>query len=79
MPLVETVPASMAEEQPDVRRLARRIRSEYLEMPGLCLTLAQACRLWGLDRRTCRSVVDRLVTSGFLAVSERGTYVRRDD
>jgi hypothetical protein len=27
----------------------RRIRGEYLEMPGLCLTLAQAQRLWGLE------------------------------
>lgn len=26
-----------------------RISAEYLEMPGLRLTLRQALRLWGLD------------------------------
>jgi hypothetical protein len=28
----------------------RRVKGEYLEMPGLRLTPAQAQRLWGLDR-----------------------------
>ena len=27
-------------------RLIGRVRSEYHEMPGLQLTVAQACRLW---------------------------------
>ena len=29
--------------------IAARIEAEYLEMPGLRLTLPQAARLWGLD------------------------------
>ncbi len=58
-------------------QLMRRVQSEYLEMPGLCLTFAQACRLWALDSQTCSRVLQDLVTEGFVAVSEHGIYVRR--
>ncbi len=58
-------------------QLVRRVRSEYLEMPGLCLTFDQACRLWALDATTCRRVLQDLVVEGFVAVSDRGAYVRR--
>lgn len=58
-------------------QLVRRVQSEYLEMPGLCLTFDQACRLWALDGRTCRRVLQDLVADGFIAVSARGIYVRR--
>ena len=37
----------------------RQIRAEYLEMPGLCLTCAQAQRLFGLDPLTCSSLLDK--------------------
>jgi len=57
--------------------LVRRAQSEYLEMPGLSLTLDQACRLWALDRETCDRVLQDLVAEGFVTVSERGSYVRR--
>jgi hypothetical protein len=33
-----------------LKDLLNRVRGEYAEMPGLTLTLAQAQRLWGLDR-----------------------------
>ncbi|MDP3720155.1 MAG: hypothetical protein Q8T13_20525 [Acidobacteriota bacterium] len=58
-------------------RLVRRIQGEYLEMPGLRLTFAQACRLWALDSSTCRRVLHDLVAAGLVVVSERGLYVRR--
>lgn len=45
-------------------------------MPGLCLTGAQARRLWQLDAGTCDSLLDELVTRGFLTVTEQGRYVR---
>src|SRR5947209_3850150 len=32
-----------------MNELVGRIRSEFLEMPGLRLTVTQASRLWGLD------------------------------
>jgi hypothetical protein len=31
----------------------RRVRGEYLEMPGLSLTLEQAMRMWGVERQAC--------------------------
>jgi Fic family protein len=49
-----------------VQTLSRRVRAEYDEMPGLCLTLAQAERFWHLDRRTCSGVLEELVKQGFL-------------
>lgn len=53
-----------------------RIQGEFREMPGLCLTNAQARRLWQLDAHTCDSLLDELVTRGFLIVTDQGRYVR---
>jgi DNA-binding IclR family transcriptional regulator len=46
--------------------LRARIRAEYLEMPGLRLTIPQAARLWNVDRETCLPLLASLVESGFL-------------
>jgi hypothetical protein len=46
--------------------LIERAFGEFVEMPGLRLTLAQAKRLWGLDEPTCVRVLERLVEFGFL-------------
>jgi hypothetical protein len=54
----------------------RRIRGEYLEMPGLRLTTAQAQRLWNLDPRTCEELLGSLVASRFLAKTRDGSFVR---
>jgi hypothetical protein len=54
----------------------RRIRGEYLEMPGLRLTTAQAQRLWNLDRRTCENLLGSLVASRFLSKTRDGSFVR---
>ena len=54
----------------------RRIRSEFLEMPGLCLTCAQAQRLWELDARTCSCLLGSLAEDGFLSLRTNGTYAR---
>jgi hypothetical protein len=56
-----------------------RVQSEYLEMPGLKLTEAQARRLWGLDRDTCRVVLVTLIERAFLKRSLNGHYVRARD
>jgi hypothetical protein len=53
-----------------------RVRAEYLEMPGLRLTLAQAARFWSLDRGTCTQVLAKLVQAGFLVVTSEGSYAR---
>ena len=58
--------------------LLQRVRGEYLEMPGLRLTLAQAARLWNLDSTTCRKVLHALTHEKFLAQSVAGSYMRAD-
>jgi len=59
--------------------LVGRIRSEFLEMPGLRLTVTQASRLWGLDEGACRQVIDVLIGSSFLRWTPVGTVARADD
>ena len=54
----------------------RRIRGEYLEMPGLRLTTAQAQRLWGLDRAACDALMASLVDAKFLSRTPDGAFVR---
>jgi hypothetical protein len=56
-----------------------RIRSEYLEMPGLRLTVEQAQRLCGVERTVCKSVLDALVEEKFLCVKVNGAYARATD
>ncbi len=58
--------------------LFQRIRGEFLEMPGLCLTQPQACRLWGLDRETCGILLSRLVDAKFLTRTRDGAFVQLD-
>ena len=60
----------------DPEALIARIKSEYAEMPGLSLTRTQAQRLWHLDEGTCRTVLTRLVATGFLQVTAKGHYTR---
>jgi hypothetical protein len=57
--------------------LCTRIACEYLEMPGLAVTLPQAVRLWHADVESCGRALDRLVASGFLRCA-CGTYRRND-
>ena len=55
--------------------LLTRIRSEFLEMPGLRLTLMQARRLFALDIVTCASALTALETAGFLTRTRDGAFV----
>ena len=63
---------------PSQAAIATRIRGEFNEMPGLCLTMQQARRLWALDDATCVHVLDDLLTEGFLRRSPSGVYLRSD-
>jgi hypothetical protein len=56
--------------------LAEQVRTEYLEMPGLSLTVKQAARFWNLDPALCQRVLERLAHGGFLAATRRGSYMR---
>jgi hypothetical protein len=53
----------------------QRVRAEFLEMPGLRLTRAQARRLWALDADTCDAVLSTLEGSGFLRRTREGKYM----
>jgi hypothetical protein len=53
-----------------------RIQMEFLEMPGLKLTLEQIARLCGLSRDVSEAVLDRLTRRGFLRRTHDGTFIR---
>ena len=55
-----------------------RIRAEYLEMPGLSLTCAQAARLLGLDCVSTAAALNELQRHAFLVVTSKGQFVRWD-
>jgi len=56
--------------------LVDRVRYEFMEMPDLELTMAQAVRLWNLGADDCRYVIDALVDTGFLRWTPQRTVVR---
>ncbi len=64
---------------PPPERLLERIRAEYLEMPGLCLTPEQMQRLCGVEPTLGRLVLDSLVDAKFLCLKSNGTYARVTD
>jgi hypothetical protein len=57
--------------------LQASVRGEFLELPGLRLTIAQAGRLWNVDPLHGRDVLDALVEAAFLRRS--GPYYVRAD
>jgi hypothetical protein len=54
--------------------LVNRIKAEYMELPGLQLTLWQAQRLWGLDQVQCDAILEVLVETAFLRRTKSGAY-----
>ena len=56
----------------------RRVRADYLEVPGMHLTKAEIQRMWGLDAQTCDALVCRLVESRFLRLTLSNQYGRSD-
>ena len=54
------------------------VRAEYVEIPGLSLTMRQVQRLWGLDLVTTEAVLAALVDVKFLRCTRRHVYVRAD-
>jgi hypothetical protein len=52
------------------------IRAEYLEVPGLRLTIREAERLWGLDTHVCKAIFEALVATSFLRRTNQDKYVR---
>ena len=72
------VEASLAEgpHADGITPLVNRVRGEFLEMPGLRLTPAQASRLWAIDRHTSEGILDALASAGFLLKNRNGAYMR---
>lgn len=62
---------------PRIEQLATRIRAEYLELPGLRLTLSQASRLFGIERGECEHLLQELVAHRFLKTMGDGSFIRR--
>jgi hypothetical protein len=58
--------------------LLQRIRAEFLEMPGLQVTLRQAARLFHLDPVAADVALRILLEDGFLARSVRDGYRRAE-
>jgi hypothetical protein len=59
-----------------IHDVIKRLRAEYLQLPGLRLTAEQVQRLCGIERMMCQSVLDALVNAGFLCARSDGTYTR---
>jgi hypothetical protein len=68
----------MNETSRGIQEVVRRIRGEFLEMPGLRLTPQQACRLWRLDETACDAVLGALVDARFLAKTRDGAFVKQE-
>ena len=62
-----------------IEDVLQRVQGEFSEMPGLCLTAAQAQRLWGLDREFCDELLRALVDARFLVQRRDGSFIRVDD
>ncbi|MGE3840311.1 MAG: hypothetical protein AB7I50_01865 [Vicinamibacterales bacterium] len=58
-------------------RLVARVRAEYRDMPGLCLTLAQAGRLFGVSLPACSRILQQLIDEGTLYRNRRGLFCPR--
>lgn len=65
-----------ARRSPADERELIRIRGEFLEMPGLCLTQRQAQRLWGLPCGQCEALLAVLLEEQFLAQTADGRFLR---
>lgn len=64
--------------EPVHAELVAMVLGTYREMPGLCLHLNQAARLFGVHPTTCQVLLDDLVALGRLRRAHDGQYLGRD-
>jgi DNA-binding IclR family transcriptional regulator len=62
---------------PRVSEAVARLRGVFLETPSTELSLADAVRLSGVERPTCRIILEALEDARFLARDPRGLFIRR--
>ena len=60
---------------PAVDTLTDRIRAEFVDLPGLTITFAQACRLWHANEARCLEALENLVREGFLRRIASGAFI----
>jgi len=63
-----------SQQTPFDQQIVTRVRGEFLEMPGLSPTLAQAARLFALPTTDCQQVLGLLTNDGFLRCGPDGHY-----
>lgn len=70
---------AMEDRRSPGRRLAlvRRIREEFEDLPGMCLTIGQAVRLYSLPTDACERILTELERDGVVALNAAGHYVNR--
>ena len=55
---------------------ALRLRHEFLEMPGLTISVPQAARMLGLRSEHAAALLDTLASERFLTQTPGGSYQR---
>jgi hypothetical protein len=55
---------------------ALRLRSEFLDLPGLTLSVPQVARMLGLRSEHAAAILDTLVSEQFLTATPAGSYHR---
>jgi hypothetical protein len=66
------------EQHQPTEEVLRRVQGEFLEMPGLRLTRAQARRLWGLEAAICDALLGALFDAKFLFKTRDGAFMKVD-
>ena len=61
------------------QEMSARVRAEYLEMPGMTLTVQEVERLCGIEQAFGKAVLEALVGAKFLCVKSNGSYARLTD
>jgi hypothetical protein len=72
MTIAETVTTAHCDDRVLTAAL-QRVKTEYLEMPGL---RNQAARLWSYDLAFCDAVLSALVAERFLTCTRGASFVR---
>jgi len=75
-PVPDVVLVTKADRR-DVRArvaLLVRVRAEFHEVPGLCLTVSQVRRLFDMREDVCVRILERLVAEGTLTRTTNGLY-----
>ena len=63
---------------PRVEEAVQKLKGVFLEIPDTQLSLVDASRLSGLERNTCRMILEALEDVRFLRRAPNGLFVRRE-